>query len=439
MQKSTLDLPSKHKIKKHVISSLDIYLGKINDQAHNLPINEKKIKEVNIPLLLESIQIPKWSKNFCKFEEILVPREACGKTKNWNDVDWWLASFLMLECWHERVYENKFGSINSYSFKLKGWDTRIWEKPWVNHIGIFLMAWCKHLNQSKNCTIYNYENLYQIELTHDVDAIKKTIPIRIKQSIFNIYNCLKFMLNGNLFLCFKKLKNIFIFMFTNDNWNKIEEIIKIASDRNLKATFFFYCGSKSNIKEWFFDPSYNIADSDLLKILRFVRRKKCLIGIHPSFNSVNSIEKLKLEVSKFKLVNKNYPKLCRQHWLRFNWNNTWLNQEINGIEKDYTLMFNDRIGFRSSAALTWSPWNQSKNSKFKLIIKPTLFMDSHFYDYKFMNSDVRKKNMRDWVNKVKYVGGNVAVLWHPHTLSNNYGWQEGYRDLVDLIGKDRND
>ena len=38
----------------------------------------------------------------------------------------------MLEGWHERIWEKVHGCIHSYSFRLKGWDTRAWDHAWVN-------------------------------------------------------------------------------------------------------------------------------------------------------------------------------------------------------------------------------------------------------------------------------------------------------------------
>ena len=55
----------------------------------------------------------------------------------------------MLECWHERIWEKKFGPIHSYSFRLKGWDNRVWDYAWVNRIALFLKSWSIKLNQEE--------------------------------------------------------------------------------------------------------------------------------------------------------------------------------------------------------------------------------------------------------------------------------------------------
>ena len=64
---------------------------------------------------------------------------------------------------------------------------------------------------------------------------------------------------------------------------------------------------------------------------------------------------------------------------------------------------------------------------------PTVFMDSHFYDYRPMAEPVRHTAMRHWMQECHSVGGDAVVLWHPHTLTQDYGWTNGFLDALGLI------
>ncbi len=96
-------------------------------------------------------------------------------------------------------------------------------------------------------------------------------------------------------------------------------------------------------------------------------------------------------------------------------------------------MFNDQPGFRNSSALCWHPYNPNQNAIHNLKALPTFFMDSHFYDYQDMSSIERKRSIKNWIKECKSVNGEGAVLWHPHTLSNDYGWSDGFHDTIIFI------
>jgi hypothetical protein len=94
-------------------------------------------------------------------------------------------------------------------------------------------------------------------------------------------------------------------------------------------------------------------------------------------------------------------------------------------------MFNDRPGFRASAALSWQPWNSGQPLAINEL--PTVLMDSQFYDYQALDTSERQASLRHWIDEVKAVSGEVAVLWHPHTLTKDYGWQDGFVALLQAI------
>ena len=157
--------------------------------------------------------------------------------------------------------------------------------------------------------------------------------------------------------------------------------------------------------------------------------------MHPGFNSWNKSKEIYLQ-KKFLESTVNYDlKKCRQHWLRFSWRDTWKCQYEAGFTHDSTLMFNDRPGFRNSAAIEWHPWNNIDLRAHNIIAEPTIFMDSHFYDYNQFSDKKRRKIMARYINECRFVSGTVSLLWHPHSLSKDYGWEKGYYDCIELVKK----
>jgi hypothetical protein len=123
---------------------------------------------------------------------------------------------------------------------------------------------------------------------------------------------------------------------------------------------------------------------------------------------------------------------CRQHWLRFSWQKTWTAQAAAGLKIDGTLGFNDRPGFRNGAALCYEPWS-SAGGLTGISILPLVLMDSQIYDYERISSELVSLNLRKWIGEIKAVGGQASVLWHPHTLSKDYGWKAGFINLLKII------
>lgn len=96
---------------------------------------------------------------------------------------------------------------------------------------------------------------------------------------------------------------------------------------------------------------------------------------------------------------------------------------------DTTLGFNDRPGFRNGAALKFAPFGDAE----AFAALPLVLMDSHLYDYAALDGAGRARAMRYWIEEVRQVRGQCTVLWHPHTLSEDYGWADGFRALLAAI------
>lgn len=440
LNNSSLKLPDSKEVKAHIIKSLESYWISNSSYISKLPIRNLSGIRIKIPLRLIGISLPHWAQKYGIEGEVLVPEELVEdfekneNTYTWEDIDWFLACFLMLECWHERIWEEKFGPIHSYSYRLKGWDNRAWDYAWVNRIALFLKSWAIKLHEEELVECQKIITPSIIHFTHDVDALEKTIPIRIKQSIFELVNSIKLISELKFSESRGKLLKAIKFMISNDDWWVFENLLKFQRENEIKAIYYF-SGIQRNRSfiSWLIDPSYDVSSEKIKLLINKISHDGHIIGLHPSFNSWKNTEEILkqkrlVERATFHNLNK-----CRQHWLRFSWRDTWISQFKAGFEHDATLMFNDRPGFRNSTAISWCPWNHIEASAHKIRAEPTIFMDSHFYNYNQMSGEERRKTIYKFLYECKFVSGTASLLWHTHSLSKDYGWRKGYHESIGFV------
>lgn len=436
----SLVLPNSIQMRNHVLSALTRYWQVDSSPIYKLPFHIlKPDPSIILPLRLQSVLMPNWAGDCAVDGCILVPQEAVPSIQQkpedvWKSVDWVLAAFLMLEGWHERLWEHQYGPIHSYSFHLQGWDHRVWQYAWVNRIGLFLRRWVGELGgREALAQLGDFPNPV-IHMTHDVDAIRKTLPIRIKQSAFNLFNAVRALSQGKVHQSVLRIAQSIRFLIGQENWWVFDRLLAVEKQAGVQATWHFYADPRrKTFKRWLLDPGYGVKAPAQRRLLQQLRKAGHKIGLHPGFDTWLSPSQLAAARNELSQAAGFEVTHCRQHWLRFSWADTWHAQECAALSKDSTLMFNDRSGYRTSTALSWHPWSLSKNSEHQISALPTVIMDSHLYDYKPMRSLERQEAMRHWITECNIVGGEIAVLWHPHTLTVDYGWSSGFHQLLEII------
>ena len=173
-----------------------------------LPIPDwEMLDQEDLPPACASIALPQWAAEMSVDGGILIPQWAYRRAEGeWAKVDWFVVCFWYLHNIAERAYEDANGPIHSYAFRLKGWDSRLWERAWVNRIALFLRRWAVRESGKDEDELLGPLPETEIVLTHDVDAVEKTLSIRLKQSAFHGFNAIRF-------LCCFRFRVRFLFRF----------------------------------------------------------------------------------------------------------------------------------------------------------------------------------------------------------------------------------
>jgi hypothetical protein len=120
---------------------------------------------------------------------------------------------------------------------------------------------------------------------------------------------------------------------------------------------------------------YAVQNPKVSSILKLAKERNYKIGIHPSYNTYSDAELYKKEVQVFEQTLKEKAKYNRQHFLRWRFPQTANNMEEAGVMHDFTLGFNDRIGFRCGTSFPFQLYNFEKERAYNFTSHPVVIMD----------------------------------------------------------------
>lgn len=375
----------------------------------SLPIKTQKQSHEN----WQWIELPEWAVDVAPKGQtaLFVPHQP--NAMGWQDYDWWGGVISMITSQAERKIETIEGAIHSYSFRLPDELKPAFEYAWVNRIILFLRRWWCHINEVTEKQAFPPIPSPIVHLTHDVDAISKTLAIRSKQAAFCLFN--------------RKPMNSARFLFGAADYWQFDNITELEERFGHRSLWNFYSGKGGffrSPKEHLFDPYYNIRSEKMVAQIKKLNSEGHTIGLHPRFDTWCDVERMKEERETISNVLGSEVRNIRQHWLRFSFADTWKVQSSAGLNHDYTLGFNDRIGFRNSAALSFI------DPSSKMLVTPMILMDSHLFDYKTVAEQGRRELIDSVLDELVETGGEASIIWHQRVFHKDYSWGEAYEYLL---------
>jgi hypothetical protein len=432
-------MPLINKERLYAVQALSCYWAGNEELILALPIATAEVTVSEpLPPSLRIVRLPDWADDISVGQGLLVPSQYVVSEEGpaWDRTDWLGVIFWYLNGLAERAFEKQNGPIHSYAFRLKGWDPRLWRYAWVNRIGLFLRRWAAQLQGVDEEALFGPLPTLEVILTHDVDAIEKTMAVRLKQVVVHIFNGLRQLSKGHCRRALGKFGKAIRFLLTNDNYWCFEIIRSLEEAYHQRSHFYIYGGRgglRRGPRQLLMDPSYQAGSPRLKQELRKLHADGWIIGLHQSFDAWADNKLMAQEREYLEQVLDSPVTSCRQHWMRFSWEHTWRAQEEAGFALDVTLGFNDRPAFRNGAALRFRPWDFTLNQPMQLKAIPTVLMDSHFYDKSDLLDCQRQQQLNYWLDEIRFVGGTAAVLWHQRVMSKDYGWDKGFRHLLECL------
>jgi hypothetical protein len=367
------------------------------------------------------IVVPYQDNIFCFPETISPDKEYSIQF----DIFW--NAFIILSRLEEYLVESKGSFLNSYLKNHPRKDKSVFQKPLVNNLFDFYEGKIKLFFPELKFGTFSKP---VVELSHDVDYLKKTIQLRGKQTVFNAYNfCRNFYKKES----FSYLKKTFVFLFSNPSYWCFDYWTELEKGANRQSVFYIYARRKhqKGIKSFLIDPSYDIFENNRLKNqLMQMHDQGFEIGLHGSYNSaiipgVLEEEKECLEKAIGFPVTK-----TRQHWLNYREATTpYFHNSL--FRFDSTLGWNDAIGFRSGSASAYRPYDHINDKPFSFFEVPQIIMDSHIFDYSAGNVFKAQILVAETLKSLHSIKNtHVSISWHQRVCSSDYKWSEYYENII---------
>lgn len=159
------------------------------------------------------------------------------------------------------------------------------------------------------------------------------------------------------------------------------------------------------------------------------------VGIHPSFGSNTDSAKLPVEISRLKNIVHGDITKSRQHFLMMKFPDTYRNLAERDITDDYSMGFANETGFRAGICTPFNFYDLDNESESNLKIHPFAVMDATLNLYMKLNPDEAIARTKKITAAVREVNGDMMMIWHNETLSEEKQWQ-GWRKVYEAVIED---
>lgn len=184
--------------------------------------------------------------------------------------------------------------------------------------------------------------------------------------------------------------------------------------------------------------AYDVHHKRIQNLIAAFCAKGIEMGVHPSYDTFQSQERLRMEVSAIRELLGEHRIGGRQDFLRWG-PETWVHWDDLGLAYDATVGFADHVGFRAGTCYPYRPWLLSKGQEAQLLEIPLMAMDSTAQAYMKLSPNDALEKLFECVARCRIVGGVFSLLWHNTTLIGE-GYSEVFQGVLNKVaGSDRYD
>lgn len=316
-------------------------------------------------------------------------------------IDVFAACFFCLTRWEEAVNRSRdlhgrFPATASLAYKF-GYLNR----PVVDEMAAFLYNLLAEMGE----LLPARPDSFEFWPTHDIDMLylwsdwislaKKTTGDLLKRldlpsALYNLKSWWKTKVLGNL-----------------DPYDTFDYLMDLSDKYGFQSHFYFLAGGISK-----YDNQMEQGISSAQPIMAKIVARGHQIGVHPSYHSATNSTKFAQEIERFKKLSPLPVTHGRQHFLRFDPENTWQFWDENGLEVDSTMGYPEQSGFRCGTCTPFPVFDFTKRNQLRIMETPLIAMDATFVVYQKSSPANVEIELLDLLSKVKKYRGVFVFLWH---------------------------
>ena len=345
------------------------------------------------------------------------------------DFDIFGTVFFMLSRYEELFpkkldLHKRFRSEETIAFK-----NNFLHRPIVNeYIEIFWLL-IKHLWPLLERKKRQYKSVVSCDVDHPFDDATDSI-VRISRRFVA-----RIIRDRNISLAFSDLKCFMQKKFFGKNYDNYTDniywMMDLADSKKIKLQFNFI-PINTDSKH---DTKYTLEKKEVVKIFMDIIERKHLVGIHPGYNSSinrdifnNSVETYKKLLRDLELTTQINS---RQHYLRFNIEDTTQLWEDNNFFSDSSMGYSNTVGFRSGICHDFPIFNFKSMSIMSIRELPLILMECAIFNDNVYNEKKLNK-VKNLIDTCKVYDGCFTLLWHNSYFSNKKS-KKYYENILELL------
>jgi hypothetical protein len=262
--------------------------------------------------------------------------------------------------------------------------------------------------------------------TYDID---EAYSYKYKQWWRTMGGLLRSTVNGQWSIVAERLK--VLSGSRQDPFDSFKWMDQLHKQSGLRPIYFFLISGKTGK----YDKNISPSKRSMKHLIR-EHSDRYSIGIHPSWQSGDDPEKLKLEILELGHMVGKQISSSRQHYIRFTLPKTYRQLIDHGIESDFSMGYGSMNGFRASVTTPFFWYDLEREEQTKLALYPFCFMEANsFYEQKY---SVQKafEELKYYFETVRSVNGTLITIWHNSFLGTARqfsGWREMYEKFISLV------